>query len=180
MSRKARTPIELPKGVEVRSEGKVITVQGPKGSLSLHLMDGILYSVEANQMTVCLQEGKHERTNFLGLYWALLANMVTGVSSGYEKRLEMVGVGFRAAVQGKLLDLSIGLSHPTKMEIPSGLEVSVEKNTAIIIKGIDKRVVGQFAADVRSKKPPEPYKGKGIRYAGEHVRRKAGKAGKKK
>ena len=113
-----------------------------------------------------------------GLYWALIANMVKGVHIGFEKRLEMIGVGFRAAVQGSFLDLSIGVSHPTKMPIPAGLEVSVEKNTLISIKGINKQLVGEFAACVRAKRPPEPYKGKGIRYENEYVRRKAGKAAK--
>ena len=126
-----------------------------------------------------LNESLKGATNFLGLYWALIDNMVKGVSVGYEKKLEMIGVGFRAIVQGRLLDLQIGLSHPTKISIPEGIDVAVEKNTNIMIKGIDKALVGQFAADVRGKKPPEPYKGKGIRYSDEQVRRKAGKAGKK-
>lgn len=179
MSRKARLPIPLPKGVEVKFDGKVVTVKGPKGSLTQEVIRGIVVTIEDGKIMVTQEEGSHERTNFLGLCWALIDNMVKGVSEGYEKKLEMIGVGYRAAVQGKLLDLQIGLSHPTKMPIPTGVEVAVEKNTLIQIKGIDKRLVGQFAADVRGKKPPEPYKGKGIRYVGEHVRRKAGKAGKK-
>jgi large subunit ribosomal protein L6 len=179
MSRKARLPILLPKGVEARMSGKLLTVKGPKGVLSQEIMQGIVATIEDGKITVTQQEGAYERTNFLGLYWALVANMVQGVHEGYEKKLEMIGVGYRAAVQGKVLDLQIGLSHPTKVAIPQGIEVAVEKNTLIQIKGIDKRVVGQFAADIRSKKPPEPYKGKGIKYVGEHVRRKAGKAGKK-
>lgn len=179
MSRKARMPINLSKGVEAKVDGKILTVKGPKGTLTRELMQGIVVSIADGQLMVSVEEGTHERTNFLGLYWALIANMVQGVSEGYEKRLEMIGVGYRAAVQGKLLDLQIGLSHPTKINIPEGLEVAVEKHTNIQIKGIDKRLVGQFAADIRSKKPPEPYKGKGIRYQNEYVRRKAGKAGKK-
>jgi len=179
MSRKARIPIPLAKGIEVKFDGKLVTVKGPKGTLTQDVMPGIVVINENDQLTVSQEEGSHERTNFLGLYWALINNMVRGVGEGYEKKLEMIGVGYRAIVQGKLLDLQIGLSHPTKMDIPVGLEVAVEKNTQILIKGIDKRLVGQFAADVRAKKPPEPYKGKGIRYVGEHVRRKAGKAGKK-
>jgi large subunit ribosomal protein L6 len=179
MSRKARLPIRLPKGVEAKVVGNNITVKGPKGTLTREIMEGIAVVVAADQITVKLQESGHVTNNFLGLYWALIANMVTGVSAGFEKRLEMVGVGYRAAVQGKLLDLQIGLSHPTKIKIPEGIEVAVDKNTNIQIKGNDKRLVGQFAADVRGKKPPEPYKGKGIRYADEYVRRKAGKAGKK-
>jgi large subunit ribosomal protein L6 len=179
MSRKARLPIPLPKGVEAKFDKNVLTVKGPKGALSRELREGIEVVISAGQIVVKLKESAQEETNFLGLFWSLIANMVKGVSEGFEKRLEMVGVGFRAAVQGKLLDLQIGLSHPTKIKIPEGIEVAVDKNTNIQIKGLDKRLVGQFAADVRGKKPPEPYKGKGIRYADEYVRRKAGKAGKK-
>lgn len=178
MSRKARVPISLPKGVAVKSDGKVVTVTGPKGVLSQDLMKEIVVAIKESEINVTLHE-KSQASNFLGLYWALISNMVKGVSEGFEKSLEMIGVGYRAAVQGRLLDLQIGLSHPTKLSIPEGIEVSVEKNTNIRIKGIDKRVVGQFAAEIRSKKPPEPYKGKGIRYKDEYVRRKAGKAGKK-
>lgn len=179
MSRKARLPIPLAKGTEVKLEGKVVTVKGPKGTLVQEIAEGIRLTVDHDGVTVVQEEGRFERTNFLGLYWALISNMVKGVNEGYQKKLEMIGVGYRAAVQGNLLDLQIGLSHPTKIDIPKGIEVAVEKNTLIQIKGIDKRLVGQFAADVRAKKPPEPYKGKGIRYTDEHVRRKAGKAGKK-
>jgi large subunit ribosomal protein L6 len=179
MSRKARLPVNLPKGVEAKLNGRVLTIKGPKGTLMQEIREGVVVSLEEGQITVKLNKGQEEETNFVGLYWALISNMVKGVSSGFEKRLEMVGVGFRAAVQGRLLDLQIGLSHPTKIPIPEGIDVAVEKNTNIQIKGIDKRLVGQFAADVRGKKPPEPYKGKGIRYAEEFVRRKAGKAGKK-
>jgi large subunit ribosomal protein L6 len=179
MSRKARLPISLPKGVEAKFDGKVISVKGPKGSLTREIREEVHITVANGQIIVKLHEGKEESSNILGLYWALIFNMVKGVNEGFEKRLEMVGVGFRAAVQGKLLDLQIGLSHPTKIKIPEGVEVAVEKNTNIQIKGIDKRLVGQFAADVRGKKPPEPYKGKGIRYVDEYVRKKAGKAGKK-
>ncbi len=179
MSRKARLPIPLAKGVEAKCDGKVCTIKGPKGTLSQELVKGIIVKIENGQITVSQEEGAHERTNFLGLLWCLIANMVKGVTEGYEKKLEMIGVGYRAAVQGRVLDLQIGLSHPTKIQIPQGIEVAVEKSTLIQIKGIDKRLVGQFAADIRGKKPPEPYKGKGIRYVDEYVRRKAGKAGKK-
>ena len=179
MSRKARLPIPLPKGVEVKFDGKIVTIKGPKGTLMQEVKRGVVVTVDGGSVTVTLNETAREETNFLGLSWSLIANMVKGVNEGFEKRLEMIGVGYRAAVQGRLLDLQIGLSHPTKIEIPAGIEVAVEKNTNIQIKGVDKRVVGQFAADIRGKKPPEPYKGKGIRYVGEYVRRKAGKAGKK-
>ena len=175
MSRKARLPIALPKGVEAKFGGKALTVKGPKGTLSGEIREEILVEISEGKITVRLHEGKEEASNILGLYWSLIANMVKGVSEGFEKRLEMVGVGFRAAVQGKLLDLQIGLSHPTKVKIPDGIEVAVEKNTNIQIKGIDKRLVGQFAADIRGKKPPEPYKGKGIRYVDEYVNAKQAK-----
>lgn len=179
MSRKAMMPIPLPKGVEAKVTGKVLSVKGPKGTMTRELLHGVELSIENGQITVTLAPAMSHATNFLGLYWALIANMVKGVSDGFEKRLEMVGVGYRAAVQGKLLDLQIGSSHPVKLAIPEGLDVSVDKNTQILVKGIDKQKVGQFAADVRAKRPPEPYKGKGIRYQNEYVRRKAGKTGKK-
>jgi large subunit ribosomal protein L6 len=179
MSRKARMPIKLPKGVEAKTDGKIVTIKGPKGVLTRELMKEIVVDVSGGEIHVKLQESAAASKNILGLYWALIANMVKGVSEGFEKRLEMVGVGFRAAVQGKNLDLQIGLSHPTKIAIPDGIEVAVDKNTNIQVKGTDKMRVGQFAADIRGKKRPEPYKGKGIRYVDEYVRRKAGKAGKK-
>lgn len=179
MSRKAKVPVILPKGVEAKFDGKVLAVKGPKGSLSREIMEGIEVVVESGEIRVTLAPSHAQSSNFLGLYWSLIANMVIGVSSGFEKKLEMIGVGYRASVQGKLVDLLLGYSHPTKMEIPTGIEVNVEKNTLITIKGIDKQLVGQFAANIRAKRPPEPYKGKGIRYADEYVRRKAGKAGKK-
>ncbi len=179
MSRKAKVPIELPSGVEATLQGKTLSVKGPKGTLTRELMEGIVVTIEGQNIMVTLAPSFSHAFNFLGLFWSLIANMVEGVSKGFEKRLEMIGVGYRAAVQGSLLDLQIGVSHPTKISIPSGIEVAIEKNTNITVKGIDKQLVGQFAADIRSKRPPEPYKGKGIRYTDEYVRRKAGKAGKK-
>ena len=179
MSRKGKMPISLPKGVEVKVEGNSISVKGPKGTLKRELMKGIVVAVAEGQLRVSLAPEMSHASNFHGLYWALISNMIKGVSEGFVKKLEMIGVGFRAAVQGKLLDLQIGLSHPTKISIPEGIQVAVEKNSSISITGLDKQLVGQFAADVRSKKPPEPYKGKGIRYVDEYVRKKAGKAGKK-
>jgi large subunit ribosomal protein L6 len=177
MSRKAKMPIPVPKGVEAKIEGNLITLKGPKGTLKRNLEHGVKASLADGKITLVLEKPGSE-TNFLGLLWALVDNMVTGVATGYEKKLEMIGVGYRAAVQGQLLDLQLGLSHPTKLPIPEGIKVAVEKNTMISITGTDKQLVGQFAATIRSKKKPEPYKGKGIRYLGEHVRKKAGKAGK--
>lgn len=179
MSRKASMPIALPKGVEAKLEGRTLTVKGPKGVLKREIREGIVVKIEEGKISVTIDAEKGGASNFQGLFFSLIANMVEGVSAGFTKNLEMIGVGYRAAVQGKLLDLQIGLSHPTKMHIPEGLQVAVDKNTAIQVTGIDKQQVGQFAADIRSKKPPEPYKGKGIRYVGEYVRKKAGKAGKK-
>lgn len=179
MSRKAKVPLQLPKGVEVKLEGKRVTIKGPKGTLSQTLDYGVLVEVEDSQLRVKLDPAFAQNKNFLGLYWSLLANMIQGVTTGFSKSLEMVGVGFRAAVQGQLLDLQLGFSHPLKLPIPAGMEVKVEKNVNITVSGIDKQKVGQFAADIRGKRPPEPYKGKGVRYKDEYVRKKAGKAGKK-
>lgn len=176
MSRKGKLPIPIPKGVEVKVSKNQIAVKGPKGSISHSLIDGIEVLVDNAQIIVSLNENNTDAGNFHGLYRSIINNMVIGASDGFERILEMVGVGYRAAVQGHLLDLQIGLSHPMKLQIPEGLNVKVDKNTSIIISGIDKQKVGQFAATVRSKKPPEPYQQKGIRHKGEHVRKKAGKA----
>lgn len=178
MSRKAKVPIALLPKVEVTVQKDLITVKGPKGVLHQKLMPGIEVVVKEDNINVGLEPKMKYAKNFLGLYWSLISNMVTGVVTGFEKQLEMVGVGFRAAVQGQMLDLQIGVSHPVKVAIPSGIAVKVESNTKITVSGIDKHRVGQFAADIRMHRPPEPYKGKGIRYLGEVVRRKAGKAGK--
>jgi large subunit ribosomal protein L6 len=179
MSRKGKLPIPLPQGVEVKVSEKEVSVKGPKGSLTQKLVPGVQIKVEGSQVLVDLDEGK-DINHFHGLYRSLINNMVVGTTEGFEKRLEMIGVGYRAAVQGDLLDLQLGFSHPTKLPIPKGLTVKVDKNTLIIISGFDKHLVGQFAANVRSKRPPEPYQGKGIRYQGEYVRKKAGKSAAKK
>lgn len=180
MSRKGKIPIPVPQGVEVKVSKNEVTVKGPKGTLHYPMKQGILVHLENNQLIVGIDENSQDAGNFHGLYRALLSNMVVGASKGFEKKLEMIGVGYRAAVQGHQLDLQIGFSHPTKLPIPEGLQVKVEKNTMISIVGIDKQLVGQFAASVRAIRPPEPYQGKGIRYEGEYVRKKAGKAAAKK
>jgi large subunit ribosomal protein L6 len=180
MSRKGKLPIPLPKGVEVKTSGSEVAVKGPKGSLTQRLVPGVEVTIEGNQVIVALAENGQNLAHYHGLYRTLIHNMVIGTTEGFEKRLEMIGVGYRAAVQGDLLDLQLGFSHPTRVAIPKGLTVKVEKNTLIIISGFDKHLVGQFAAIVRSKRPPEPYQGKGIRYVGEYVRKKAGKAAAKK
>lgn len=180
MSRKGKLPIPLPKGVEVKITDAEVMVKGPKGSLHQPIVPGVQVKVEDGQILVGLADEKSDLNHFHGLYRTLIQNMVVGTSEGFEKRLEMIGVGYRAAVQGELLDLQLGFSHPTKLPIPKGLVVKVDKNTQITITGFDKRLVGQFAATIRSKRPPEPYQGKGIRYVGEYVRKKAGKAAAKK
>lgn len=178
MSRKGKAPISLPKGVEVQVKNKVILVKGPKGSLQQDLVPGVTVTIENGVATVGVTSDARELRKFHGLYRALLNNMIVGTTQGFEKKLEMIGVGYRAAVQGQILDLQVGNSHPTKLDIPAGIAVKVEKNSNISITGINKQEVGQFAAQVRAMKKPEPYQGKGIRYAGEYVRKKAGKAAK--
>jgi len=178
MSRKGKMAIKMPKGVEVKMTGTTVTVKGPKGTLTQEVVAGISLDMQPDQMLVLCDGKTPEKRRLHGLYRSLIANMVIGASVGFEKKLEMVGVGYRASVQGNILDVQIGFSHPTQFEIPKGIAVKVEKNTAIFITGHDKQAVGQFAAEVRAVRPPEPYQGKGIRYADEYVRRKAGKAAK--
>ncbi|CUI17550.1 50S ribosomal protein L6 [Candidatus Protochlamydia naegleriophila] len=180
MSRKGKLPIPLPNGVEVKVSDTEVAVKGPKGALIQKLVPGVNVNVEGNEILVSLADEEADLAHFHGLYRTLIHNMVVGTTEGFEKRLEMIGVGYRASVQGDLLDLQLGLSHPCKLPIPKGLTVKVDKNTQILISGFDKHLVGQFAATVRSQRPPEPYQGKGIRYVGEYVRKKAGKAAAKK
>lgn len=180
MSRKGKLPISLPKGVEVKIADRMIVVKGPKGTLQQQLVPAIDVEQQEHELVVSLKESHSGEARFHGLYRTLIHNMVVGTAQGFEKKLEMIGVGYRAAVQGNLLDLQIGRSHETKLPIPEGLSVKVEKNTQLTISGADKQKVGQFAAEIRANKPPEPYQGKGIRYQGEYVRKKAGKAAAKK
>lgn len=175
MSRKGKLPIPVPKGVEVKISEKEIAVKGPKGSLKHALVPEVRVAQENNELIVTLAPEHSDEGHFHGLFRSLINNLVIGVSHGFERKLEMIGVGYRAAVQGPALDLQVGFSHPTQLKIPDGVQVKVDKNTSIIITGSDKQVVGQFAAAVRAIKPPEPYQGKGIRYEGEYVRKKAGK-----
>ena len=179
MSRLAKSPIEIPKGTEVKIEKGKVHAKGAKGTLEMEMSHGIIAEAKDGNITVKLdEEALNVPKAFLGLNWALLRNVVEGVSKGFEKKLILIGVGFRAAVQGTKLDVKVGFSHPTIIEIPKGITVKVEKGTEIIISGADKQQVGQFAAQVRILRKPEPYKGKGIRYHDEYVRRKAGKAAK--
>jgi len=180
MSRKGKLPILIPQGVEVKINSNEITVKGPKGSLHQKLIPSIALRQEKDSLLVELAPGYEEDGHFHGLYRTLIANMVEGTTKGFVKELEMVGVGYRASVQGHHVDLQIGFSHPTKISIPEGIQVKVDKNTAISITGVDKHRVGHFAAVIRAVRPPEPYQGKGIRYKGEFVRKKAGKAAAKK
>lgn len=176
MSRKGKLPISVPKGVEIKEEGRVIKVKGPKGQLEQKLIGGVEIAIEGEEIRVGVEN--EEMGNFQGLYRTLIANMIEGVTEGFSKQLSLVGVGYRAALKGKNIDMQLGFSHPTEIEIPEGINVKVDKNTEITIEGADKQQVGQFAANLRSLRKPEPYKGKGVHYKGEWVRRKAGKAGK--
>ncbi|MEI8365082.1 MAG: 50S ribosomal protein L6 [Parachlamydiaceae bacterium] len=176
MSRKGKQPITIPAGVDVQIGNKQITVKGPKGTLQYTIVPEVVVRAENHVLHVELSPECQNAGNFHGLFRSLVNNMIQGASVGFERKLEMIGVGYRAAVQGHLLDLQIGLSHPTKLPIPEGVQVKVDKNTLITISGADKQKVGQFAANVREIRPPEPYQGKGIRYHGEYVRKKAGKA----
>lgn len=180
MTRKGKALIPIPSGVEVKIDRSMISIKGPKGTLNLTMKHGVGASVDNGNIQVTLDRKAKEGSNFHGLFQSLIFNMVHGTTKGFQKKLEMVGVGYRAAVQGTNLSLQVGFSHPTLIPIPKGLDVKVDKNTVIIISGIDKHLVGQFAATVRSVRPPEPYQGKGIRYEGEYVRKKAGKAAAKK
>ncbi|MGB0155528.1 MAG: 50S ribosomal protein L6 [Verrucomicrobiales bacterium] len=177
MSRIGKKEIGLPEKVEVKvGDDSSLTVEGPKGKLEWALPEGIGIEQEDGSVRVTRASEDRKVRAMHGTARSLVANMIEGVSNGFVKELEVQGVGFRAAVKGSALDLSLGFSHPVLHPIPSELKVSVEENTKIKVEGIDKQLVGQFAADVRSYYPPEPYKGKGVRYKGEYVRRKQGKS----
>lgn len=179
MSRIGKLPVEIPGGVEVTIDGSAVTVKGPKGQLARNFHQEISIVKEDNTLVVTRPSDHKFHRSLHGLTRALLQNMVEGVSKGFEKKLELVGVGYRASKQGDKLVLTVGYSHPVELD-PGALEVEVPAPTKISIKGIDKEAVGAFAAKVRSVREPEPYKGKGIKYEGEKIRRKVGKAGGKK
>ena len=177
MSRVGKQPITLPAKVSLKvGDDRSVQVEGPKGKLSYTLPEGINLKQEGTIVLIERQSEERRVRALHGTAQRLISNMVQGVSQGFRKDLEIQGVGFRAAVKGSQLDLSLGYSHPLLHDIPAGLKVTVAENTKIAVEGIDKQVVGQFAADVRAYYPPEPYKGKGVRYVGEHVRRKEGKS----
>ena len=180
MSRIGRMPIAIPAGVTVEvAENNKVTVKGPKGTLERVLPAEMTITVEGAAVHVARPNDLKKMKSLHGLTRSLIHNMVVGVTEGYQKRLEINGVGYRAAKAGKVLTLSLGFSHPVEMTDPEGIETVLEGQNVIIVKGIDKEKVGQFAADIRDKKRPEPYKGKGIKYADEVIRRKVGKTGKK-
>jgi large subunit ribosomal protein L6 len=171
-------PVTVPSGVDVKVDGVQVTVKGSKGELSREFTDRVSFSMDDGVITVGREDDTRESRALHGLSRALLANMVEGVSEGFSKVLEIQGVGYRASLKGSDIELLVGFSHPVNDKAPKGITFDVPEPTRIVVSGIDKEQVGQVAADIRKVRPPEPYKGKGIRYSGEYVRRKAGKAGK--
>jgi len=183
MSRIGKAPINVPDKVEITIEpgvqGTKVTVKGAKGTLVRTFRPEVKITHDGNVITVTRVNDERESRSLHGLSRTLLSNMIVGVSEGFITKLEIVGVGYRAAVAGKTLTLTLGFSHPVEVAIPDGMEIKVENNTKVEVSGPDKELVGQIAANIRAYRPPEPYKGKGVRYAGEQIRRKAGKSGKK-
>ncbi|MBT7720970.1 MAG: 50S ribosomal protein L6 [Halieaceae bacterium] len=173
MSRVASNPVQLPSGVEVKLNGSDLTVKGSKGTLELSVVDGVQISQDDNVLTFVYETDKFKA--MAGTTRALVNNMVKGVSEGWEKKLVLNGVGYRAKASGKSVNLTVGLSHPVDYQLPEGVSAETPSQTEIVVKGVDKQAVGQAAAEIRSYRPPEPYKGKGIRYADEYVRRKEAK-----
>lgn len=179
MSRIGKAPVEIPDKVNIEIQGNIVKASGPLGNLQVELRPEIKIEKQDNKLIVSRNSDDRKARAFHGLSRTMVYNLVNGVSKGFEKRLEIQGVGYRAALEGKNLNLSLGYSHPVKIEPPAGIEIKTEGNNKIIVFGANKQLVGDIAAKIRSKRPPEVYKGKGIRYEGEYVRKKAGKAGKK-
>lgn len=179
MSRIGKKPIEIPSGVEITIDGQAVTAKGPLGTETVKVRPEIAVKIEDNHIILSKVGQTRETDALFGLSRTLVANAVHGVKEGFEKKLEIQGVGYRANMEGKNLNLALGYSHPVVVEPPAGITISVEANTKISVKGSNKQTVGDVAAFIRSKRPPEVYKGKGVRYEGEYIRRKAGKAGKK-
>jgi large subunit ribosomal protein L6 len=175
MSRIGKQPIEIPDGVEVDVKPGSVTVKGPKGELNQVVDPDMKVELDNGTVKVERPTDRGEHRALHGLTRSLIANMVQGVTDGYEKRLEIQGVGYRAQLKGKALEMALGYSHPVTIQAPDGIEFEVPQPTEVVVRGIDKQMVGEIAARVRKSRPPEPYKGKGVRYAGEHVRRKVGK-----
>ena len=179
MSRIGKAPITVPAGVEVTISGRNVTVKGPKGTLSRDIPGDIIVRQEENTIVVERPNDERQNRSLHGLSRTLVSNMVIGVTDGFAKELEIVGVGYRAEAAGSDLRLALGFSHPVMVPAPAGISFEIPVQTRVIVKGIDKELVGQVAANIRSIRKPEPYKGKGVRYLGEHIVRKAGKTGKK-
>lgn len=179
MSRIGKRPVPLPPGVKAQVNGQRVEIQGPRGSLGLTVHERLAVAVEDGTLRVTRRDDERESNALHGLTRTLLANMVTGVTRGFEKTLEISGVGYRAEVQGNVLTLSLGFSHPVRFPLPKGITAKVERNTVITIQGTDKELVGQTAAKIRSFRRPDPYRAKGIKYADERIRRKVGKTGAK-
>src|SRR5579864_9225361 len=175
MSRVGKYPVEIPQGVQVAIAGRLLTAKGQLGELKLQLTEHVDATVEGNKLTVQPRGEERQARMMWGTTRALIANMVKGVSTGYTKSLEITGTGYRAAVAGQNLEMNLGFSHPVVYPIPSGIKITCERPTAIRVEGIDKRLVGQVASEIRAFRGPEPYKGKGIRYSDEQIRRKEGK-----
>jgi large subunit ribosomal protein L6 len=175
MSRIGKEPVELPKGVEFKQNGNVVTLKGSNGELSLELNSEVELTQEENLLKLAPRSGSRFATAIAGTMRSILANMVTGVSAGFERKLQLVGVGYRAQAQGQKLNLTLGFSHPVEYKVPAGISVETPSQTEIVIKGADKQKVGQVSAEIRSFRPPEPYKGKGVRYADERVMLKEAK-----
>ncbi|KFZ27848.1 MULTISPECIES: 50S ribosomal protein L6 [Pseudidiomarina] len=175
MSRVAKAPIAIPAGVEVTLNGQEVTIKGAKGSLSRVVNDAVEVVKEDNELRTIPREGVANATAQAGTARALLQNMVVGVAQGYERKLQLVGVGYRANTAGSKLNLTLGFSHPVEFDIPQGITIEVPAQTEVVVKGVDKQLVGQVAANIRAYRKPEPYKGKGVRYADEQVRRKEAK-----
>ena len=175
MSRVAKNPVSLPKGVEIKLDNDAIQVKGPKGTLEQKLPPFVIAEMEDGSIQFKAQEGAVQGRMMAGTARSLVNNMVKGVSEGFEKKLTLIGVGYRAQAQGKTVNLTLGFSHPVNYELPEGITAETPSQTEIVIRGIDKQRVGQVAADIRAYRPPEPYKGKGVKYAGEHIVRKEAK-----
>jgi len=175
MSRIANNPVELPSGVEIKIDGQQISIKGGKGALSFDLHKDVEVEQADGTLTFGARSGSKEARAMSGTTRAIVSNMVKGVSEGWEKRLQLQGVGYRAQAQGKKLNLQLGFSHPVEYELPEGVQAETPTQTEIVISGVDKQLVGQVSAEIRAYRPPEPYKGKGVRYAGERVRRKEAK-----
>jgi large subunit ribosomal protein L6 len=178
MSRIGRLPIEIPSGVDITIDGQHVAVKGPKGELALTVKEPIEASKVENQVIVTRPDDERSSRSLHGLSRTLINNLIIGVTEGYQKELEIVGTGYRIASQGQGVEFQLGYSHPIMVQPPAGITFTVEGNTKLVVSGIDKQAVGEVAANIRKLRKPEPYKGKGVRYAGENVRRKAGKAGK--